>query len=101
MYIYHIDVMTEKVTREFTVENENGLHARPSCSLVKKANEYQSHIEVCNEDGDIVNGKSVIGIMCLGVGKGSTIKITAEGTDAHEAIYALGELFKDKFGETN
>ena len=93
--------MTTKVTQEFTVENESGLHARPSASIVKKASEFQSHIELCTEDGETVDGKSIMGIMCLGVGRGTKIKITAEGDDAREAVYALGALFRDKFGESN
>lgn len=88
-----------KVTQEFIVENESGLHARPSSSLVKKANEFQSHIEVSTEDGSAVDCKSMLGLMLLGAGKGTKLKITAEGDDATAAIYALGSLFKNKFGE--
>lgn len=88
-----------KVTQEFIVENELGLHARPSSSLVKKASEFQSHIEIATEDGEVVDGKSILGLMLLGAGKGTKLKVTAEGDDATEAIYALGSLFKDKFGE--
>jgi phosphotransferase system HPr (HPr) family protein len=88
-----------KVTQEFIVENENGLHARPSSSFVKKANEFQSHIEVATEDGERVDGKSILGLMLLGASKGTKLTITAEGNDAREAIYAVGSLFKDKFGE--
>jgi phosphocarrier protein HPr len=89
-----------KVTQEFIVENELGLHARPSSSVVRKANEFQSHIEIATENGEVVDGKSIFGLMLLGAGKGTKLKITAEGNDAKEAIYALGNLFKEKFGET-
>lgn len=88
-----------KVTQMFTVENELGLHARPSASIIKKASEFQSHIEIVTEDGEVVDGKSILGIMLLGAEKGTELKITAEGNDAEEAIYALGSLFKNKFGE--
>ena len=88
-----------KVTQEFIVENELGLHARPSSSLVKKVNEFQSHIEISTEDGEVVDGKSILGLMLLGAAKGTKLKITAEGNDATEAIYALDTLFKNKFGE--
>lgn len=93
--------MAKKVIGEFIVENESGLHIRPTSSLVKKANEFQSHIELCVEDGDPVDGKSIFGILCLGIGCGSKVKVTAKGTDAKEAVYALGSLFKNKFGESN
>lgn len=90
-----------KVIREFTVENENGLHARPSASLVKKASEFQSHIQMINEEGEIVDGKSIMGVLCLCAGQGKKIQVVAEGEDATEAVYALGALFKNKFGESN
>ena len=89
-----------KVTQEFIVENEQGLHARPSSSIVKKAGEFQSHIKISTEDGEVVDGKSILGLMLLGASKGTKLKVTAEGNDAIEAIYALGDLFRDKFGET-
>lgn len=88
-----------KVIKEFTVDNEHGLHARPSASFVKKANEFKSHIEVITVDGEVVNGKSIIGLMCLSAGKGTKLKVRATGEDAKDAVYALGNLFKMKFGE--
>lgn len=91
--------MMTKVTKEFIVRNENGLHARPSASFVKKANEFQSHIEVTNENGETVDGKSIIGLLCLSASVGSKLKVTAEGQDAEKAIYAIETLFKNKFGE--
>lgn len=93
--------MKNKVTQTFVVENENGLHARPSSSFVKKATGFQSQIRVEKESGEIADGKSVLGLMCLGAGKGSVLTVTAEGDDAHEAIYALSSLFKNKFGESS
>lgn len=91
--------MNTVVTRQFTVENELGLHARPSASFVKKANEFQSQITVENESGESVNGKSIIGLMCLSANKGSRLTISAKGKDAEQAVFALGCLFKNKFGE--
>jgi phosphocarrier protein len=91
--------MNNTVTQEFIVENEQGLHARPSASFVKKANEFDSDIEVVSENGEIANGKSIISLLCLTAGKGSKLTITAQGSDAKEAIYALGYLFKTKFNE--
>lgn len=92
--------MIQKVTQQFTVDNEDGLHARPSASLVKKANEFRSNIQLCVENGDSVNCKSIIGILCLGAAQGTKITVTAEGEDAAEAIYALKQLFKNKFEES-
>ena len=89
----------KKVTQVFIVKNENGLHARPSSSFVKKASEFKSNIEVSTETGKTVDGKSILGLMLLEASKGTKLKITAEGNDAKEAIYALSTLFKNKFGE--
>ncbi len=91
--------MALRVIEEFIIENENGLHARPSASFVKKSSEFQSCIRVMNENGEIADGKSIMGLMCLAAGPGSKLTISAEGDDAKEAIYALGTLFKNKFGE--
>jgi len=91
--------MANRVSNEFIVENENGLHARPSASFVKKANEFQSYIKVVNENGEIADGKSILGLMCLVAGPGSKLVVSAEGDDAEEAVFALGTLFKNKFGE--
>jgi phosphocarrier protein len=91
--------MSTKITRNFIVKNELGLHARPSASFVKKANEFDARIEVIKDDGNAVNGKSIMSLMCLAAGKGVKLTILAEGHDALEAIHALGSLFKNKFGE--
>jgi phosphocarrier protein HPr len=91
--------MNTVVTKEFTVENELGLHARPSASFVRIANEFKAHIEVTNEAGDSVNGKSILGLMCLSANKGTRLTVSAKGSDAEDAVFALGKLFKDKFGE--
>ena len=75
-----------------------GLHARPSASFVKTANEFDSDISVENDELK-VNGKSIMGLMMLGAGRGSKLKITAEGNDAFDAIKSLELLVNNKFGE--
>lgn len=93
--------MNTKVTKEFIIENEHGLHARPSASFVKKANEYQSRIEIAlDNENKIINGKSIMELMCLSAEKGTKLTVTAEGVDAEDAIYALSSLFENKFGES-
>jgi phosphocarrier protein HPr len=87
-----------KITKEFTVENESGLHARPSASFVKQTSKFKSSIEVFKGD-ETVDGKSILGLMCLAAGKGSKLKIVADGVDAEDAIYAISALFNSKFGE--
>jgi phosphocarrier protein len=86
------------VKKEMTIVNELGLHARPAAMFVKLANEFISDITV-EKDSETVNGKSIMGIMMLAAGKGSKIKVTAEGPDAQEAINAIDNLILSKFGE--
>lgn len=80
------------------IKNETGLHARPAGMFVKKASEFTSAIEVkCK--GKVVNAKSIMGIMSLGLGKGEEITISAIGADEEAAIDALSELVESGFGE--
>ena len=92
--------MIKKINTERTViiKNTLGLHARPAALFVQLANKFQSEILV-EKKGQKVNGKSIMGIMTLAAGKGQKITITADGNDAEEAVNALEELLKDKFGE--
>lgn len=86
------------VKKEIMIVNELGLHARPAAMFVKLANEFISDITV-EKGSETVNGKSIMGIMMLAAGKGSKIKVTAEGPDAQEAIEAVEKLILSKFGE--
>ncbi|GAU76303.1 HPr family phosphocarrier protein [Fusibacter sp. 3D3] len=76
-----------------TVNSATGLHARPASQLVSEASKFKSDIKL--NKGDVsVNGKSIMGVLGLGVLTGDTIRITAEGTDEHEAVNALEALFE-------
>ena len=85
-------------TQEITVNNEVGLHARPATFFIQKANEFKSGIWVEKEDRR-VNAKSLLGVLSLGIVKGTTITLIADGADEKEAVNALVELVKDNFGE--
>jgi len=63
-----------KEVRTITVNNETGLHCRPSASFVKLANQFESDITI-EKDGESVNGKSIVGLLMLGAGKGSKLHI--------------------------
>jgi len=78
--------------------NKLGLHARASAKLTQVAGEFQSEIWL-SRSGRRVNAKSIMGVMMLAAGQGSTVKIEAEGTDAEAAIAALTKLISEKFGE--
>lgn len=78
--------------------NARGLHARASAKFVKLASSFESEIHVSRE-GTTVNALSIMGLLMLGAGIGSTIDISAEGPDAEEALAALLDLVARKFDE--
>ena len=77
--------------KEVTVENQVGLHARPATFFIQKANEFKSSIWVEVEDRKI-NAKSLLGVLSMGITKGTRISIIAEGPDEEEAVKALTEM---------
>jgi phosphocarrier protein HPr len=85
-------------SREITVINKLGVHARPAALFVKTANKFTSNITV-EKDGEQVNGKSIMGLMMLAAGQGSKLVIIAEGPDAEAAVHDLELLFQRKFDE--
>ncbi|MEE2948154.1 MAG: HPr family phosphocarrier protein [Verrucomicrobiota bacterium] len=86
------------VRRELVVRNQLGLHARPASMFVKKAARFESEILV-EKDGEEVNGKSIMGLMMLAAGPGTILTVTAEGSDAAEALNELEQLVNQNFEE--
>ncbi len=84
--------------KEVTVNNQVGLHARPATFFIQKANEFKCSIWV-EKDERRVNAKSLLGVLSLGVVKGTTINLIADGVDEKEAVDALVELFNNNFDE--
>ena len=84
------------ISKDVTVQNQVGLHARPATFFIQKANNYKSSIWV-SKDERKVNAKSLLGVLSLGIVKGTTITISAEGKDEEEAIDALVELISSNF----
>lgn len=82
----------------FRIINQKGIHARPSASLVKLANTFNSDI-IIHHNGEDVDGKSLLGIMLLAAGPGSNVKVTAKGNDAEQAVKEIGKLISAGFGE--
>ena len=81
------------VTQEVTINNEVGLHARPATFFIQKANEFKSGIWV-EKDERRVNAKSLLGVLSLGITKGTTITLLADGADEKEAVAAKhGDIF--------
>ena len=85
-------------TQEITVQNEVGLHARPATYFILKANDFKSGIWVEKEERR-VNAKSLLGVLSLGIVKGTNIALIADGSDEKEAVDALVSLIQNNFGE--
>ncbi|MBQ7387285.1 MAG: HPr family phosphocarrier protein [Clostridia bacterium] len=86
------------ISRSVVIENSVGLHARPATFFVQKANSYKSSIWV-EKDDCRVNAKSLLGVLSLGISKGTAITLIADGADEAEAIDGLGALVDGEFGE--
>lgn len=84
--------------RRFVINNKLGLHARPAALFVQTANRYQCAVEVQKEE-EKVNGKSIMGIMTLAAGVGSSITVRTEGPDAVKAMNDIAKLINSDFGE--
>jgi phosphocarrier protein HPr len=85
------------VVRELAVTNPLGFHARPATLFARLAAQFDSEITV-EKDGTTVSGKSLMGLMSLAAGQGTSIIVTAVGEDADESVERLEELVKDQFG---
>lgn len=84
------------ISRDVTIQNNVGLHARPATFFIQKANSYKSSIWV--EKGDRrVNAKSLLGVLSLGIVKGMTVTLIADGADEAKALEGLSELIATGF----
>ena len=86
------------ISRNVTIQNSHGLHARPATFFIQKANSYKSSIWVEKEDCR-VNAKSLLGVLSLGIMKGTTITIIADGADEADAVDGLVALIESEFAE--
>ena len=86
------------VSKELPVINKRGLHARASAKFVQMAEKFDAKIQV-TRCGETVNGDSIMGLLMLAAGPGTTIRVTCSGSQAQEALDALENLLATKFGE--
>lgn len=86
------------INKDIEIINKLGLHARASTKLTQTASKFASDVWI-ERNGRRVNAKSIMGVMMLAAGKGSMVKIEANGDDETEAIAALSALIDDYFGE--
>ncbi|KAF2988820.1 HPr family phosphocarrier protein [Methylocystis sp. MJC1] len=86
------------ISRDLPIINKKGLHARATAKFVQCCEKFDAEITV-SKDGETVGGSSIMGILTLGAGQGSTITVAANGPQALEAIEALEALVANRFGE--
>ena len=93
-----VDIPAGALYGEFQIVNKKGLHARATAKFVQCAARYEADITV-SRCGETVGATSIMGVLTLGAGIGSTITIVAKGAEAKPALDALAALIADKFGE--
>lgn len=86
------------ISRDIVINNTSGLHARPATFFIQKANTYPCSIWV-EKDERKVNAKSLLGVLSLGIARGMTIKLIADGQGAEEALNGLSDLINSGFEE--
>ena len=85
-------------TRSVTVVNPQGFHARPAHLFVKLAASYTCQVEIV-KGNEVINGKSILDLLTLGAGNGTTLVLRANGPDCEAAVEALAQLIEQGFGE--
>lgn len=89
-----------QISADIGIVNRRGLHARAAAKLVTLAEQFSASVEVA-KDGQSVSARSIMGLMMLGAGIGSTVRLSAEGFDAKEALDAIAALIEAGFHETD
>ena len=92
------DAASPALRQVVPVVNQRGLHARAAAKFVTTAEQFAASVTV-SRDGQTVDARSIMGLMMLGAGRGSTVELRAEGWDAKEALAALAALVESGFGE--
>ena len=90
--------MSDTLSRELPITNKRGLHARASAKFVQMVEKFSADVTV-TRNGETVGGTSIMGLMMLAAGIGTSIVVTAKGPEAQEALDAISQLVTDKFGE--
>lgn len=83
-------------SKEVVIKNQVGLHARPATYFIQKANEFKEEIKVIKDERE-VNAKSLLGVLSLGITRGTSIVISATGENEKEAVEALVKLVESNF----
>ena len=86
------------LSRELTIQNKLGLHARASATLVRVATQFKAEITLARDDQS-VNAKSILGMMTLAAAQGTRVRVTCVGVDEAAALEAVAACINNKFGE--
>jgi phosphocarrier protein HPr len=87
-----------KITKKLEIQNRLGLHARAAALFVQTVNKFSSQVTVTN-DGQIADGRSIMGMLTLGASQGSKIQVEVTGEDADKALRAIEKLLDSRFNE--
>lgn len=87
-----------KIIRKLEIKNKLGLHARAAALLVQTVNKFSAHVSF-SKDGQIADGRSIMGVLTLAATQGSKIQVEATGEDAERAVRAIEKLIDKKFNE--
>ncbi len=88
----------DEISHNIEIKNTLGLHARPASLFVKTVSNFECEVTV-EKDSEVVNGKSLMGLLMLSAGYGTVIKISAKGKDCEDALKAIIDLISRKFDE--
>lgn len=95
-----METTPETVSKQLDVSNKMGIHARPAAMIVRIANKYNDTEVWVDKDDEQINGKSIMGLMMLAAGYGSSLTFIAKGPDADKLISEIEDLFRRKFEES-
>lgn len=87
------------MVKKFEIKNRLGLHARAAALLVQTVNRFSAEVRIA-KDGQVVDGRSIMGVLTLGATQGSKIQVEASGKDAEEVLRAIEKLVEKRFYES-
>lgn len=90
----------KRLKKRIEITNRLGMHARASALLVQTVNRFSSDVKISKGD-NVVDARSIMGVLTLGAAKGSEVRVEIRGEDAGEAMLAIEQLIEDKFRESD
>ena len=87
--------MSQEIRTTITVENEDGLHARPAAQLVQAIRNLNCRVHLWCTEGEEVDGKSILGVMMLAAERGTTVHVRVDGPDSAQAVAEIARILED------